>query len=215
MVKNNPYIEKVLADTDIIHVPEDIYVHKWKWSKYFKNDNPLVLEIGTGMWNFFGKQTCDFPEKNFLGMEIRYKRLFASAQKARELGTWDNFVMLKDFGEQIGEIFEENEISESYIFFPDPWANKEKQKKNRLLQDPFLETLYNITQSWGKLIFKSDHREYFDSTVEIIKQQWLWNIVTCIHDYENSEIFDMEKITSFEAMYRWEKKEINYLELAR
>jgi len=103
------------------------------------------LEIGTGMGNFFGKQVGEHPKKNFIGMEIRYKRLFQSAQKARKLEN-NNFVMLKDFGQNIDKIFEIEEIAETYIFFPDPWANKDRQRKHRLLGAEFLEKLFSITQ---------------------------------------------------------------------
>lgn len=79
-------------------------------------------------------------------MEIRYKRLFQSAEKARKAKN-NNFVMLKDFGQNIEKIFTPEEISETYIFFPDPWGNKDRQRKHRLLQADFLEKLYTITQS--------------------------------------------------------------------
>jgi len=149
MPPNNPYIEKVKADPDILVNTDEIYTHKWKWAEYFWNDNSLVLEIGTGMGNYFGKIVWENPEKNFLGMEIRYKRLFSSAEKARanspscfagipldegeqksllrrgrcpKDGGSYNFVILKDFWEHIDSIFTAEEISETYIFFPDPWA---------------------------------------------------------------------------------------------
>jgi len=214
MVINNPYIEKVKADTDILHLSDDIYSHKWKWWEYFWNTHDIVLEIGTWMWNFFWKLVREQPNNNFIGMEIRYKRLFQSAEKARK--SWNaNFVMLKDFAQNIDKIFVEGEISQTYVFFPDPWANKERQRKNRLLQETFLNNLYQITKPWGKLFFKTDHKEYFDSTREIIENQWLWKIVNWTHDYENSEIFDMNNITEFEWLYRGEKTDINYIELAK
>lgn len=215
MVPNNPYIEKVKQDPNILIDVNEIYSHNWKWSDFFGNSNPLVLEIGTWMWNFFGKQVWENPDKNYIWMEIRYKRLFSSAEKAREVMQDSNFVMLKDFWENIDKIFMEEELSETYIFFPDPWARKDRQKKHRLMQAPLLENLYKRTKKWWKIIFKSDHKEYFDSTVEIIKEQGLWNIDIHKHDYEKSEHFDIKNITSFEAMYRWEQKEINYLELSK
>jgi len=214
MVVNNPYIEKVKADSDIMHLPEDIYTHKWKWSEYFANDHKIILEIGTGMGNFFWKQVARLPENNFIGMEIRYKRLFQTAEKSRKSGN-NNFVMLKDFAQNIDKIFMEWEISETYIFFPDPWANKDRQRKHRLLQENFLKNLHFITKKWWKLFFKTDHREYFDSTREIIQKQWLWNIVNWTHNYENSEIFDMDNVTEFEWFYRGENTDINYIELAK
>lgn len=214
MVINNPYREKVQEDSDIIHIPDDIYTHKWEWSWYFGNNKDIILEIGTGMGNFFGRQVTRLPEKNFIGMEIRYKRLFQTAEKARKAHT-PNFVMLKDFAQKVDSIFIESEISETYIFFPDPWANKDRQRKHRLLQADFLENLYNITKTWGKLFFKTDHKEYFDSTREIINEQWLWKTTTWTHNYENSEIFDMDNVTEFEWFYRWENTDINYIELVK
>jgi tRNA G46 methylase TrmB len=65
------------------------------------------------------------------------------------------------------------------------------------------------------MYFKTDHKEYFDSTKEIIESQWLWKIANWTHNYENSEIFDMDNITEFEGFYRGEKTDINYLELEK
>lgn len=214
MPPNNPYIEKVHLDPDILTDTKKLYAHKWKWSEYFWNSSPIVLEIGTGMGNFFGRQVAKYPEKNFLGMEIRYKRLFQTAEKSRKAEK-PSFIMLKDFGQNISDIFETGEISETYIFFPDPWANKDRQRKHRLLQEKFLSDLYDITKAGGKMYFKTDHKEYFDSTKEIIESQWLWKIANWTHNYENSEIFDMDNITEFEGFYRGEKTDINYLELEK
>jgi len=181
VVINNPYIEKVIADADIIHIPEEIYTHAGKWSEYFSKANPIVLEIGTGMGNFFAKQV---------------------------------FVMLKDMAQNIDKIFTENEISETYIFFPDPWP-KDRHKKHRLLQANFLKNLFNITKSGWKLYFKSDHREYFDSVKQLVEQEWIWSILNWTHNYENTQVFDMNNITEFESMYRGENTDINYMELQK
>jgi len=213
VVINNPYIEKVIADADIIHIPEEIYTHAGKWSEYFSKANPIVLEIGTGMGNFFAKQVWECPDKNFIWMEIRYKRLFQTAEKSRKSGN-NNFVMLKDMAQNIDKIFTENEISETYIFFPDPWP-KDRHKKHRLLQANFLKNLFNITKSGWKLYFKSDHREYFDSVKQLVEQEWIWSILNWTHNYENTQVFDMNNITEFESMYRGENTDINYMELQK
>lgn len=239
MVVNNPYIEKVKSDADILHIVDDIYARQWKWSDYFGNKNEIILEIGTGMGNFFSKQVWKYSNKNFIWMEIRYKRLFQTAEKSRKnspsiplikgeenslpqwgrclkgRGSKNNFVMLKDFAQNINKIFVEWEISETYIFFPDPWANKDRQRKHRLLQAKFLENLHTITKAGWKLFFKTDHIEYFDSTREILENQWLWKVVSWTHKYENSEIFDIENITEFEWFYRGEDTDINYIELQK
>ena len=77
-------------------------------------------------------------------MEIRYKRLFQTAEKSRKTEN-PNFVVLKDFAQNIDQIFMPDEISQTYIFFPDPWP-KDRHKKHRLLQARFLENLHSITE---------------------------------------------------------------------
>ncbi|USN58998.1 MAG: hypothetical protein H6767_02720 [Candidatus Peribacteria bacterium] len=113
-MKNNPYIEKVLAHPYIFTKEEDIYGKQGKWCEYFENDHALVLEIGTGHGNFFSSEVHDHPEKNYIGMEIKYKRLYSTAEKclgnksnyAQSSGTdTTNFVLLKEYGQKIGTIF--------------------------------------------------------------------------------------------------------------
>ncbi len=218
MAIQNPYREIVLSDTDIMVELENIYEKKWQWTEHFWNTHPIVLEIGTGMGNYFSKQVWENPEMNYVWIELRYKRLYYSAEKCRKTkNEWENknFIMLKDFGQNIDKIFCENEISETYVFFPDPWGKKNTQKKHRLLQADFLANLYSITKVWGKLFYKTDHREYFETTLKVIEGQWLWKISKMTQNYEDDEIFDTKNITEFEAMYRWDKIEINYVELVK
>ena len=211
-MQNNPYIEKVENHNKIFIETEKIYSHKWNWSEYFDNNNPIHLEIGTGMGNFFWREVMTNPDINYIGIELRYKRLFSTAEKAMKW-TWNNFIVIKDFGQHIDNIFETWEITTTHIHFPDPWWKKERQKKNRLLQADFLQNLHNITKAWWNLIFKTDHREYFDSVIEILAQQWLWKNKIVSYDYETElSHFDTKSITEFEAYYRRFKTKICYLE---
>jgi len=209
---NNPYVEKVEQHSKILIDTDEIYTHKWKWWAYFNNSNPIHLEIGTGMGNFFRKQVVENPNINYIWIELRYKRLFSTAEKALKW-TWDNFIVIKDFGQHIDKIFQKGEVHTTHIHFPDPWGKKEKQKKHRLLQADFLKDLYDITKSWWSLIFKTDHREYFDTVLETLKNQDIWTNKVVSHDYE-AELshFDTKDITEFEAYYRRFNTKICYLE---
>jgi len=239
MAINNPYIDKVKEHKNILNITDDIYVHKWEWDKYFKNDNELVLEIGTGLGNFFSREVQKNPEKNFLWMEIKYKRLYICAEKAlwnlnnyvhnwvrfksaldrndAENDLWvedTNFAILKDFWENIDKIFEENEISQSYIFFPDPWAKKKRWLKNRLLQEEFLNKLFKITKKDWKVIIKTDHFWYYEFIVEELKNT-SWKIVKTSIDWENEQDFSNEETTEFQQLFRWQDIKINYIELQK
>ncbi|MDD5770444.1 MAG: tRNA (guanosine(46)-N7)-methyltransferase TrmB [Candidatus Gracilibacteria bacterium] len=214
-MKNNPYIQIIQTDTHILQDTTKIYSNAGNWSSFFDNQNEIYLEIGTGLGNFFSLEASENQDKNFIGMEIKYKRLFKTAEKSRNLGV-KNFVVLKDFGQNIDKIFAKNEISRTYVFFPDPWDNKDRQKKHKLLQKDFLIKLYNITKVGGKFCFKTDHLNYFREVLEIIKELNLWKIDFLSYDYEKeSEIFNKQKLTEFESMFREDKLKINYCEFVK
>ena len=209
------YIPLVLEDKDIISDTEKLYINKWKWSEYFQNDNEIYLEIWTWFWHFFSQESSSKLDKNFVWMEIKYKRLFKTAEKSRNLWV-ENFVVIKDFWQNIDKIFTENEISKVYIFFPDPWENKDRQKKHKLMQMEFLDKLYFVLKKWWKVCFKTDHKWYFDDTIELLKEQNKFKISFLSYDYENeSEVFDKQKLTEFESMFRWDRMKINYVELEK
>ncbi|MDQ7022411.1 MAG: hypothetical protein Q9M97_02590 [Candidatus Gracilibacteria bacterium] len=130
MVINNPYIDKVKEHKNIINIYEDIYQYKGKWDKYFGNENELILEVGTGLGNFFSKEVQKNPNQNFLGMEIKYKRLYIGAEKS--LGNLNNYanngVRIRNIEEKIAKHLEEKTLSiESFS----PLQEK-KQKVNFL-----------------------------------------------------------------------------------
>jgi len=212
---NNPYIEKVSFDWDIFSETEEIYSHKWNWKQFFKNDKEIYLEIWTWFGHFFSLESSHNLDKNFIWMEIKFKRLFKTAEKTRALWAKD-FVLLKDFGQNINQIFGEWEVSRTYVFFPDPWDKKDRQKKHKLLQLEFIQKLHNITKDWWEFFFKTDHLWYFEDVLEIVKNSNLWDIRFISNDYEvDSDKFDKKKITEFESMYRWKKVKINYVEFVK
>ncbi len=251
---NNPYIDLVKEHKQIMCITEDIYKKKSLWNEYFHNDNDIVLEVGTGLGNFFSREVVKNPDMNFVWMEIKYKRLYITAEKAlwnlnnyvenwvrpkwvlrrkteenspllskrgtevellkSEANSSTNFVLLKDKWEHIVDIFWENEISLSYVFFPDPWAKKKRRLKNRLLQEKFLTNLYNITKIWWRSIIKTDHLWYFEFVLEEVAKTW-WKIVKKSYDWENENNFDNSETTEFQQLFRWQDIKINYIELEK
>ena len=255
---NNPYIDLVKEHKQIMCNTKDIYKNKSLWSEYFHNSNDIVLEVGTGLGNFFSREVVKNPDSNFVWMEIKYKRLYITAEKS--LGnlnnyadnwvrpkwvlrrkksekdmlppySWEgvrieerglvsveeetpNFLLLKDKWEHIIDIFGENEIALSYIFFPDPWAKKKRRLKNRLLQENFLSNLYKITKVWWKSIIKTDHLDYFNFVLDEVEKT-SWKIVRQSNDWENENNFDNSETTEFQQLFRWQDIKINYLELEK
>lgn len=214
-MKNNPYIEIIQNDPHILQIPEKIYSYKGKWTEFFQNTNEIYLEIGTWLWHFFSLESSEYQDKNFIWIEIKYKRLHKTAEKSRKLWT-KNFILLKDFWQNIDKIFAPQELSRTYIFFPDPWDNKDRQKKHKLLQAEFLHKLYEVTKLGGEFFFKTDHKKYFEDVLELIDEWWLWERKIVSYDYEaESDKFTKNKITEFESMFRWEKLKIHYAEFKK
>ncbi len=213
---DNPYKILVEEHLKILDDEKDLFNNKaWKWNEYFWNNKPIFLEIGTWMWNFFSKESSKNLDKNFIGIELKYKRLYNSAEKSIELWTKD-FIMIKTFAQNIDKIFWANEIDKTYVFFPDPWGKKDRQKKHRLFQEKFIRDLYEKTKIGWKLIFKTDHLEYFDTTLNLFKKIWIWKINIKSYDYESElEHFETNNMTEFEHIFRKNKVKINYVEFEK
>lgn len=231
-MENNPYIKKVLESKNILTNETEIFEKSWNWEKYFWNKNGIYLEIWTWLWNFFSSEVARNPEKNFIWVEIKYKRLWVTEQKTLEktkqfnrflpsqewqkIGQEKQFVLLKTKWQNIDKFLWKEEIERTYVFFPDPWGNKDRQKKHRLFQEKFIKDLYEKTKIWWKLIFKTDHREYFDTTLELFEKIWLWKIVLKSYDYEKeTDKFDSKDLTEFEAIFREDKIKVNYVEFEK
>lgn len=237
MPYQNSYIQLCKEHPRILLEKKDYIAHKWVWGKYFWNENPIALEIGTGMGNYFSYMVGKHADINFIWLELRYKRLYATARKAWEVckntsalttssafgklwvkkaySVQENYLVLKCYGQDILNVFSENEISETYIYFPDPFYKKLKHKKHQLLSKKFLQDIYTCTKFWGELHFKTDHKEYFAETLEKIEKLWLWSIKFVTHDYKNSEIYNTSKITEFEWLFRGEQEDFYYVILEK
>ncbi len=215
----NPYITKVENDPDIWLDEEKIFSQSWAWKDYFENNNEIILEIWTWLWNFFSDEVANNKDKNFLWVEIKYKRLFSSAEKCRKKlsinkKNKNNFLLLKTKWENIAKFLGVSEISKTYVFFPDPWWKKDRQKKHRIFQEKFIKDLYKKTKKGWKLIFKTDHREYFDTTLELFKKIWLWREILRSYDYEADNIdYDKSKKTEFETIFN--EKKVCYVEFKK
>lgn len=210
----NTYIKKVLDSERILTDTSHIYTFQWKWKNYFSNTGSISLEIGTGMGNFFAKQVQENHQINFIWMEIKWKRLHVTDKKAGN--TWNkNYVLLKDMAQNIHLIFWKEEITNTYIYFPDPWTKKPNQQKNQLITQDFLQNLLQITKLTGTVEIKTDDETYF----EIIKQNFWWTswkIIKQIWDYEQENTdFKKENITEFEWIWRGKNKKIWLIKATR
>lgn len=128
---------------------------KGNWNKdFFQNDNPIVLELGCGKGEYTIALAEKFPEKNFIGIDIKGARFWRGAKTALE-NEKNNAGFLRTQIELVDHAFAENEVSEIWITFPDPQI-KFKRTKHRLTHPEFLKRYHKILNENGIMHLKTD-----------------------------------------------------------
>lgn len=209
----NPYMVKLVEYPEYIMYDKEIMdSYKGKWKEFFKNDNPVYLEIGSGSGNFAVGMGAKYPERNHLALEIRFKRLVLSARKSEQRNL-ENVLFLRRRGEDILNFIGENEIEGLYINFPDPWEGNEK---NRILQPSLFDLLNKIMKMEGRLFFKTDHDQYYADVLEFAKELDGYKVIYHTDDLHNSPKAADNIRTEFEDLFICKhNKNINYIEIEK
>jgi tRNA (guanine-N7-)-methyltransferase len=150
--------------------PHEMYKHdfflKGKWnSAFFKNDNPITLEIGCGKGEYTTGMAQMFPNRNFIGIDYKGARLWRGCKTTQEKSL-TNVAFIRNKIEFLNAFFGEDEISEIWITFPDPQIKKDKKK---LSSERFLNIYKTLLQKDGKIFLKTDSVHLYDFTQELIK----------------------------------------------
>lgn len=147
------------------------YHLKGKWNTaVFKNNHPIVLELGCGKGEYSVGLAKEFPEKNFIGLDIKGNRIWKGAKEAFE-SSMKNVVFVRTRIDFITSIFEENEVDEIWITFPDPQP-KDRQERKRLTSPLFTERYKKILKPNGIIHLKTDHEGFFKYTLQEIKDNY-------------------------------------------
>ena len=152
--KENETFENVFQPTRE-EVVSGAFVLKGKWnSDFFKNDNPIVLELGCGKGEYSVGLAALYPDKNFIGIDIKGARFWRGAKTAVENGL-NNVAFIRTQIELIDNLFAENEVDEIWITFPDPQI-KYKRTKHRMTNSEFLQLYKKILKPDGIMNLKRD-----------------------------------------------------------
>lgn len=198
----NPYHDRLEIFNEFVLRDDEGEKNKGSWaSNIFKNTNEIEVEIGTGYGHFMIEHTQKNPHINFVGLDHRFKRSFHLAKKLNSL-THKNFRYLRARGERVSFLFGKEEVSKIYYFFPDPWP-KNRHKKKRLFQTPFLDAAHTVLKMHGEILVKTDHDEYYDWMLEFAKKDDRFQIIMQSYDLreEFPEHFLASFITKFEKIF--------------
>ncbi|HIP27323.1 MAG TPA: tRNA (guanosine(46)-N7)-methyltransferase TrmB [Flavobacteriaceae bacterium] len=184
---------------------------KGKWSDFFGNDNPIVLELGCGKGEYTVALAQKNPKINYIGVDIKGARFWRGAKTAIE-ENFKNVAFLRTQIELIDLCFAENEIDEIWITFPDPQIKYTRQV-HRLTNLDFLKKYQQILKKDGIVHLKTDSEFMHGYTIGLL-QGLNQDIIYAHHNiYNNSE--SPKEATSvqtfYEKQYLDKNKAITYL----
>jgi tRNA (guanine-N7-)-methyltransferase len=187
---------------------EDFFLRS-KWHKeYFRNTNPLIIELGCGKGEYTVGLAMKYPEKNFIGIDLKGARLWRGCKTAEEKKL-SNVAFIRTRVDFLEKLFSRGEVDEIWITFPDPQPGRERK---RLTSPVFLCKYAGILNDQGIIHLKTDSFPFYEYTLEVISAEVHQLLHSC-DDLYNSGL--QEDANSFQTYYEkiWleENKKICYL----
>ncbi|WP_158825886.1 tRNA (guanosine(46)-N7)-methyltransferase TrmB [Mucilaginibacter lacusdianchii] len=188
--------------------------YKGQWaSQFFKNNNPVVLELACGKGEYTVNLAQMFPDKNFVGIDYKGNRIWRGAKTAIEEGV-PNVGFLRIQIENLLDYFADGEVDEIWITFPDPQPQISREKK-RLTSPRFLEKYKQLLKLGGFVNLKTDNDDLHAYTAEKIEELGLKLHVKTENLYQSPYADDVLNIkTYYEKKYLQHNKNINYLKFS-
>jgi len=145
------------------------YHLKGRWCReVFGNDHPLILELGCGKGEYTVGLARNYPQKNFVGLDIKGARIWTGARTAHDEGL-SNVAFLRTRIDFINSFFARDEIDEIWITFPDP-QEKRRRLKKRLPGAYFLNIYRAFLKDGGKVHLKTDNFQLYKDTLELVRK---------------------------------------------
>ena len=164
---------------NVLQFPENI---AGKWSSFFKNENPIILELACGKGEYAVGLGQLFSGKNFIGIDLKGNRIWVGARKALK-NNLHNVAFLRTQIDQVNEYFAKNEVAAIWITFPDPQLRTSKAKK-RLTHPKFLRLYQQFLIPGGLIHLKTDSPDLYDFTKRVVE------LYGCILHTDHSDIYN-------------------------
>lgn len=184
-----------------------------RWAQYFGNAHSLTLELACGKGEYSLGMARLFPQRNFIGVDLKGNRLWRGAKTALEEGL-TNVAFLRTQIGKLTDYFGQGEVAEIWITFPDPFLRGSRAKK-RLTHPKFLELYRQVLLPDGKIHLKTDSLELYAFTKEVIEE------TGCLLQRDEADIDRMEETdpllqiqTYYERLHRSAGKVIRYLQFS-
>ena len=197
LIENSPYV---------IKKPEN-YKNKWA-SEIFKNNNPIMLELGMGRGSFIIEMALTHPNINYIGLELDVNQIGTAVSNigSRKI---NNLRMIQADAKDIINFFGK-EINTIYLTFSEPWPKKQDERK-RFTHESYLRLYDRIFKRDKHIILKTDNKILFSSSLEELSKYWYsFNRVSL--DLHNEERNIENIMTDFEKQYYKEHRQVYYVD---
>lgn len=199
--------EEIKSFPNVLQYPPNM---PGNWRIHFKNDHPIVLELGCGRGEYTVGLAGFYPERNFIGMDIKGNRIWKGAKTALETGL-ANVAFVRSQIEQIQAYFGKDEVQEIWITFPDPQLRVSRMKK-RLTHPRFLRLYQQFLAKGGKIHLKTDSPDLYAFTKAVITLYELPMLVDDDNIYGNLQVSPELSIkTHYEKMDIAGAQRVHYL----
>lgn len=185
---------------------------KGKWNTdFFEKSRPLTVELGCGRGEYSVGLARQFPDRNFIGVDIKGARIWKGSQQAKKEGM-TNVGFLRTQIEVIDRFFAPGEISALWITFPDP-RPKDKDEKRRLTSPRFLDMYKAMLEKDGWVYFKTDNTPLFDYTLELLESKYKIKDLSFTHDLYRSDLWEEHFgiKTKYELLFTERGETIKYM----
>lgn len=197
--------DKLEGSENYVQNPKD---YKGRWNKYFNNQNPIHIEIGSGKGKFITTLALSNPNINYIAIEKYPAVLIKLIKKIPQEGL-KNLAVISIDAEDLEEVFVSGEVGKLYLNFSDPWPKK-RHAKRRLTSPAFLKLYKNILITGSIIEFKTDNRGLFDYSVEEFKASG-YNLKKITYDLYKSDMIDGNIPTEYEEKFHGLGTPINKL----
>lgn len=205
-VRHKPWAEEEIKNSPHIVIPNPAE-HKGKWQRFFKNEAPIHIEIGTGKGRFITEMAKAHPTINFIGIELQTSVICTALLKIMDQQNDEtcnnNVCLLNENAEHLQDYFADGEIDRIYLNFSDPWPKK-RHAKRRLTHEHFLLKYKSILEENGEVHLKTDNETLFEFSLNSFANFGcrLKNMTLNLHesDFEGNIMTEYEQKFSAKGM---------------
>lgn len=196
-------LEKYLIDPDKINPITS--------ESLFNNKNPLHIEIGCGNGHFLHQRSINYPDINFIGIELSKKRVVKSMTKAVKRSLPNARYLYGEGTTLLNSFFLDKSVDCIYLNFPDPWPKK-RHAKHRIVNLEYMDAIYNKLIPGGIYFSVSDDEPYFMHILKSFESDKRFKNAFSLRYYNYYEPYE---VSLYEEKWREEGRNIHYLKFIK